>query len=68
MNGSKGWTDWAGQDEWKPSGKKTGQKVADFQAGRMMTPLTEEEEQIFFQEAMNLPMGGQTTERKGVGS
>ena len=60
MKGSNGWTDCAGQEAWKPSGKKIGQKEADFQAGRMMTPLVKGDEEIFFQEAMTFPIGGQT--------
>ena len=43
-----------------PSGKKTGQNVAVFQIGRTMTPRADEEEMIFFHDAINLPMGGQT--------
>ena len=34
--------------------------MADLQTGKMTTPLTLVEEEIFFQAAISLPIGGQT--------
>ena len=54
------WTDIAGQVECVPSGKNIGQKVANFQMGKIIAPLAFVEREIFFQAEISLSNGGHT--------